>query len=443
GENRFTVAVEIPETIALGEAEIVLIRPQKQRLGTNVDQYEIIELETERPIQLAPVCLEHILAAQESGDSLSVLNVSSTESVIQGSNSSDLLTAKIPVGTPDAVDKPVEVAATHNGTRAYVPLAQSGRVALVDLMTLRQVDTNPLTTGEIDPIDLPANAAPGAIAIHPTDKYAYIADSNSGAVYVLDIDPLSDAYNQVTETISLASATSGVAGIELSPDGRKLFVAAPGFPNSQIIVINTDLADRPSDESANTRLWHEPIGEISVPAWVQGITVAENSQQIAFTTVSDRYGFGAVEITNDDPLLFATREPKYASLSLGSFADYFDINRAVDVEVMADGDYAFVAAINNSSQTNVESIDGRRAGSNIGIIKDPFGPEPTLVAATRPIPGGLTTDLELSRGDRYLWASYPGLKLDSTEQGALLGFNVEEIVKAVENPGNFYLDSKQ
>uniref|UniRef100_UPI0020C274E5 hypothetical protein n=1 Tax=Oscillatoria sp. HE19RPO TaxID=2954806 RepID=UPI0020C274E5 len=39
GENRFTVAVEIPETIALGEAEIVLIRPQKQRLGTNVDQY--------------------------------------------------------------------------------------------------------------------------------------------------------------------------------------------------------------------------------------------------------------------------------------------------------------------------------------------------------------------------------------------------------------------
>jgi hypothetical protein len=282
-----------------------------------------------------------------------------------------------------------------------------------------------------------------AIAIHPTDKYAYIADANVGAVYVLDIDPLSDAYNQVTETISLPSATSGVANMELSPDGRKLFVTAPGFPNSQIIVINVDLADCPNDESANTRLWHEPIGEISVPAWVQGITIGENSQQIAFTTLSDFYGFGAVEITNDDPLGFAMSTPKYASLGLGSFADYFDINRAVDVEIMADASYAFVAAKNNSIQTNVESIDGRRAGSNIGIIKDPFGPSPTLVAATRPIPGGLTTDLELSKGDRYLWASYPGLKLDSTEQGAVLVFDVEEIVKAVENPGNFSLDSKQ
>jgi Domain of unknown function (DUF4114) len=58
------------------------------------------------------------------------------------------------------------------------------------------------------------------------------------------IDPLSDAYNQVTETISLPSATSGVAGIELSPDGRKLFVAAPGFPNSQMIVINVDFCSR-------------------------------------------------------------------------------------------------------------------------------------------------------------------------------------------------------
>jgi hypothetical protein len=182
---------------------------------------------------------------------------------------------------------------------------------------------------------------------------------------------------------------------------------------------------------------------ISVPAWVQGITVGENSQHIAFSTLSDFYGFGAVEITNDDPLGFAMSTPKYASLGLGSFADYFDINRAVDVEVMANGDYAFVAAKNNSTQTNVESIDGRRAGSNIGIIKDPFGPEPKLVAATRPIPGGLTTDLELSEGDRYLWASDPGLKLDSTERGALLGFNVEEILKAVENPGNFFLDSKQ
>ncbi|WP_155968451.1 DNA/RNA non-specific endonuclease [Kamptonema formosum] len=92
----------------------------------------------------------------------------------------------------------------------------------------------------------------------------------------------------------------------------------------------------------------------------------------------------------------------------------------------------------------MESVDGPRAGSNIGIIKDPLGPAPQLVAATRPIPKGLTTDLVLSSDEKYLTVSYPGLQLQSSspeQKGASFIYDVEEIIKAVENPGNYWLDS--
>ena len=43
------------------------------------------------------------------------------------------------------------------------------------------------------------------------------------------------------------------------------------------------------------------------------------------------------------------------------------------------------------------------AGGNIGIIKDPLGPNPKLVAATEPVPGSLTNNnVPLSSDGKYL-----------------------------------------
>ena len=85
------------------------------------------------------------------------------------------------------------------------------------------------------------------------------------------------------------------------------------------------------------------------------------------------------------------------------------------------------------------SVDGDpRAGSNIGIIKDPLT-NPQLVAATRPIPDGLTTDLVLSGDSKYLYASYPNL---SGANGKVYVFDTEEFVKTVTNPGQFQIDAK-
>lgn len=74
-----------------------------------------------------------------------------------------------------------------------------------------------------------------------------------------------------------------------------------------------------------------------------------------------------------------------------------------------------------------------QAGSNIGIIKNPLGPNPQLVAATRPIPVGLTSDLVLSSDGHYLTASYPN-------GGGLYIFDVLEMIETIENPGAYLVD---
>lgn len=446
GDNRYEIAIEVPNIVVLGEAEIVLIRRQKEQIGPLPTDSEIVEKES-NPIQLTPTCVELALVARETADTISIINAHTPESVIEAGSSSDLLRANIPVGTPDREDKPVELAATNNATRAYVLLQESGRVGLVDLMTWRQVDTHS-ETPEIDPINLPAGASPQSIALDPGDNYAYIADGKIGALYILDINPNSATYHQIIQTISLPSASWGLRQLSMSSDGRKLFVAAPDYSwpfsdtKGQIHVVNIDPRDRPTNPENNSRLWHEKIGSISTYSEVDGV-FAKNNGGIAFTNSRrDSAGFGVVEILNDDPLNFAVGTPRYVSLGLGSFSDYFDINWAVSVDILRDGSYAFVASKNNSSQTGVESIDGLRAGSNIGIIKDPFGPDAKLVAATRPIPGGKTADLVLSSDEKYLYASYPGLELsDSTDKGGIFVFDVEEMIATVENPGNFWLDS--
>jgi hypothetical protein len=120
---------------------------------------------------------------------------------------------------------------------------------------------------------------------------------------------------------------------------------------------------------------------------------------------------------------------------VGVFNDYFDVNEGVSVTVMRDGRYGFVAGRNY--RDNIAPNRDPRSGGNIGIIKDPLGPNPQLVAATRPIPEALTNDLVLSNDNKYLYASYPPL----SGSGSVYAFDVEEIIKTLDNPDQFKIDS--
>ncbi|MEG4291151.1 DUF4114 domain-containing protein [Microcoleus sp. C2C3] len=435
GDNRYRIAVKIPITVPVGESTIVVSRRQKKRYGQGVDDYELVELESEENIRLAPNCVELALVTERSGDKINVINLKDALSTVETQNSDKLAVAlNIPVGNPAIADRPELIAATNNATRAYVTLRQTGGVSVVDLIALREIDTTP-ETATVDAISLPSGARPQAVVIDPRDNYAYISDQNLPNIYVLDINPNSATYHTVVQTITIDSP-SGLQQLAINSDERKLFVTAG---DKKIHVVNIDPNDKPTNSSSNPRKWHEKIGEILTPDGAMGITATSDPSKITFTSGNstlDGSGFGVLEITNSDPLSFAAAT-RYANLSLGSASDYFDVNEGVAVTIMKDGRYAFVAG-RNSRQSNPEDFPDGRKGGNIGIIKDPLGSNPQLVAATRPIPHSLTNNVALSSDGKYLIGSYPTEDLG----GNTYVFNVEEMIKAIENPGDYKLDAR-
>ncbi|AFZ10908.1 Ig domain protein group 2 domain protein (plasmid) [Oscillatoria nigro-viridis PCC 7112] len=451
GENRYKIAVKIPITVPVGESSIVVSRKQKKRFGLGVGDYEIVELESEENIRLAPTCVELALVTERTGDKINVINLKDPLSTVETQTSDKLAVAiNIPVGNPNIPsDRPESIAPTNNATRGYVTLRDTGRVSVVDLIALREIDTTP-ETATVDAISLPSGARPQAIVIDPKDNYAYIADQNRPNIYVLDINPNSATYHTVVQTVNVSSPL-GLSQLAISSDGRRLFATGSDnneqTPNRRIYAVNIDPADKPKAEGSNDRKWQQQIGVIPTASETEGIAATPDPKKMVFTngfasvlTISngeqiklqnDGQGFGVLEIESDDPLNFSAKV-SYAPLSLGLANDYFDVNEAVAVTVTPDGKYAFVAGRN--SRANI----GTREGGNIGIIKDPLGPNPQLVAATRPIPDSLTNNLALSSDGKYLIASYPTTNLG----GSSYVFDVQEMIKAIENPGNYKLDAR-
>ncbi|NQE35502.1 DNA/RNA non-specific endonuclease [Microcoleus asticus] len=441
-DNQFEVAVRVPDTVPLGDSRIVLGRKQNEKVSQNPAEPATEILYNSNSYRIENDT-EYVFGAQWTADRIAVLNASDPESVVATTNSSDLLIGNIAVGTDDRLDRARDLTVTSDGSRVYVPLEASGRVALVDPITRQQVDTKADVAG-LNPIDLPSGASPRSIVLDSRDQYAYIADGKAGgnSIYVLDINPFSSKYHQVTQTITVGAAPSGLRQMAISSDGKKLFVTAPNGLNSQIYVVNIDPKDRPSDPSQNPKKWNQLIGNITADEGVEGLASTVDPLKMTFTNSGkDSKGFGVLDITNNEPLSFAATT-RYANLGLGSDFDYFDLNEGVSVTVLPDASYAFVVGRNSDAKffgQELPSVDGDpRAGSNIGIIKDPLT-NPQLLAATRPIPDGLTTDLVLSSDSKYLYASYPNL---SGANGKVYVFDTEEFVKTVTNPAQFQIDAK-
>jgi DNA/RNA endonuclease G (NUC1) len=440
--NQFEIAVLVPNTVPLGESRIVISRKQNEKVSPKPSEpaKEVKYDSTPYRIQNNT---EYIFAAQWTADKVAIINGANPKSIVTATNSSDLSIASVSVGTDDILDRPRELTLTSDGSRAYVVMDRSGRVAVVDPMTRQQIDTQPNTAG-INPINLPSGAEGRSIVIDPRDQHAYIADGKIGSnsIYVLDINPFSPTYHQVTQTIPVGTAPSGLRQIALSSDGKKLFVTAPNGSNSKIYTVNIDPKDRPSDPSQNPKKWNQLIGNITADEGLEGLAATVDPLKMTFTNSGkDSKGFGVLDITNNDPVSFAATT-RYASLGLGSTFDYFDVNEGVSVTVLPDASYAFVVGRNADTKffgQEIPSIDGDpRAGSNIGIIKDPLT-NPQLVAATRPIPDGFATDLALSSDSKFLYASYPNL---SGAGGKVYVFDVAEFVKTLTNPSQFQVDNK-
>ncbi len=142
-------------------------------------------------------------------------------------------------------------------------------------------------------------------------------------------------------------------------------------------------------------------------------------------------------------------------LTLGTSNDSFDVESPREIVTLPDATYAFVlgyALPDPGSFTDISQglyasgIPARdhgvrlsltdpdysryHAGSNIGIIENPLGPNPRLVAATRPIPAGFPLGLALSPDGKELYATF-NVPTGPSGNGAVFVYDVEAMTKEI------------
>ncbi len=118
---------------------------------------------------------------------------------------------------------PRGLAVTPDGSRAYVANSSDNTISVINTSSNSVVTTISGVSG------------PLAVAVSPDGKRAYVS-TWSQSVAVLDIDPASDSYNSVVATIAVDPG-DGDGGIDVSPDGSHVYVAAG--PSGYMSVIDT------------------------------------------------------------------------------------------------------------------------------------------------------------------------------------------------------------
>ncbi|MDE3034800.1 MAG: beta-propeller fold lactonase family protein, partial [Nitrospirota bacterium] len=402
--------VRVPNGVIIGLADISVTR----------QKWEQVEAKTSNTLWLK-VDPHYLFAANNFDSTVSVVDL----------RTQDVVTT-VHVGEPGAFAGPRAIAITPDNTRAYVTLRQGSGIAVVDAQTLQEVDVNPSTAAFDHRIAMP-NAHPFWAVADKAGKYLYVSDANTNAIYVIDIQPGSATYHTKVSQIMLTSAPNGLRGMDMSADGERLYVAAPGQGQAggtgahavgKILVVDTDFTP------GNKTLWQQ-IGTIQADQEPYYVTASlTDPAMITFTDRrSDNTGFGVIRATNPAQTQWSVG---YTSRNLGSKKDSFDVNDASGIALLPKGtlgptqttDYAFITGWNRIVADDVSrdpflkdrlSAEERAdlgytftypTGGNVGVIEDPFGPNPKLIAATVGEPLSLPDGLTLSPDGRFLYAAY-------------------------------------
>ena len=471
------IAVEVPQSVIAGIADIRVVRLDRVvALGDCSGTFTTVEKAFASNALRLPVEGNYVLSALRITNEVAVLTQGNP---FAANPPAELdLVARIPVAP-----LPRATSVTKDHTRAYVTYSGDATVAagvtVIDLVSLQEVDAQPgnaPSLGAADPLDritLPPGARPGQIVLDAANRYAYVADEGRGAVYVIDIDPKSPDFHKssAVRTIVLPEAETlqGLRGIAIGEDGKRLYVAAPNRVSysrefrafSSVFVINVDSADRPENPAENPKKYWEQIAEISMDEPGKTLPGQEtfalsntgDPKRIAFTNrYNDTSGFGLIDITNDAVDGFAANVHSIG-LALGASGDTFDVNNGVSLAFLpADAfkevigphpAYAFVGAYNryitgdpsHDPDAFTESTGFNTpppAGSNIGLIRDPFSAGAKLVAATTPIPIGVIDNLAFASGYNYLFAGYRGVQVQGAGQGAIMAYYLVNMIDTVE-----------
>ncbi len=439
----------VPAGAITGLATVIVTRPQYVFVSQpGVEPVLKKELIVSNDAFLGAADSPYVFAALGSTNHVAVINT------IPGDNGvpANSLVARIAL-SPNANDNdptndpflsPRAVAVTDDGTRAYVTLRGGHAVAVIDTISLQEVDTIPGNAGPdgvdpVDPIALPDSAVPFGIVVDSKHQVAYVSDEVSGQIYVIDIDPQSDAFDRHIETITVDPAPVGLRGMALDSAGRTLYVAAPGRtlfggvsagppPTGHILAV---------DVNPESSTFEQTIGAIPAGLEPYGVTTTvirnpatqQDDQYIAFTNrLDDVQGLGVIKATGPT----SWEAPRFVNLTLGSTNDSFDVNNAEGVTFTADLRYAFVAGYDQFIQGNPShdpDMDPLHpAGGNIGVIVDPFGISgtPKLLAGTIPVPYGFPDNLVLSSDGHYLYTGFRG-------NGTVLVYDAQKIIQELSS----------
>jgi YVTN family beta-propeller protein len=157
---------------------------------------------------------------------------------------------------------------------------------------------------------IPVGDQPVAIVMHPAGTFAYVANFNSGTVSVIDVDPLSTAFNTVVESITVGTNPIDLA---ITADGDRLAVANAGSSNVSIVdtdessvAYNEVLGTVPTESGAKS-VAYSGDGTLYVGT-ATAILVMQASTGASYEvlgTVPTESGTKSMAISGDGTLLFA------------------------------------------------------------------------------------------------------------------------------------------
>ncbi|WFB09936.1 beta-propeller fold lactonase family protein [Streptomyces sp. LX-29] len=145
---------------------------------------------------------------------------------------------------------PASIAFRPDGLRAYVTNSGSGTVSVIDPATNTVSATVTVGTG------------PWGVAVHPDGTRAYVTNSTAGTVSVINT-----ATNTVTATVTVGTTPRGVA---LTPDGTRAYVANSG--SGTVSVINTATNTVTATVTVGTGPWGVAVHPDGTRAYVTNST---------------------------------------------------------------------------------------------------------------------------------------------------------------------------
>jgi YVTN family beta-propeller protein len=250
---------------------------------------------------------------------------------------------------------PEEIAFTPGDTYAYVTNSGSGTVSVIN------------TAGGIVVYTIPVGSSPQGIAISPASPhYAYVTNSGSGTVSVIDTST-----DQVVNTIPVGSSPTGVA---IGPDGAYAYVVNEGDGTVSVIDTSTD----------------QVVDSVSVGGEPMFDAVAPGG---AYLYVTNYYASAVTIISTETDTVtgFVNVGPAPLGVAFapsGAYAYVVDQNQAFGMEAANSGARAMDLSPAPSA-ANVDGEAGRESLSPAGKGAQVSGP--VFAPVSGPSPGYLVT----------------------------------------------------